>query len=118
LVKSQKDFGINLLGPTRTDYKWQAKAQQGFAAEYFQVDWQKQQVICPEGKISTSWSAYTHPNGKEMVKIKFAGEGLYCLQELVQMHHCCPADRYATQRRTSLGATGCSGQRKLRTIQE
>jgi transposase len=72
LVKSQKDFGVNLLGPTRPDYKWQAKAQQGFAAEYFQVDWQKQQVTCPEGKISTSWSAYTHPNGKEMVKIKFA----------------------------------------------
>jgi transposase len=79
LVKSQKDFGVNLLGPTRPDYKWQAKAKQGFAAEHFQVDWQKKQVTCPEGKISTSWSAYTHPNGKEMVKIKFAGEGLYRL---------------------------------------
>jgi transposase len=51
LVKSQKDFGVNLLGPTRPDYKWQAKAQQGFAAEHFQVDWHKQQVTCPEKSV-------------------------------------------------------------------
>jgi transposase len=72
LLTSQKEFGVDLLGPTRPDYKWQARAKQGFAAEHFQVDWQKQQAICPEGKISTSWSPALDVYGQETIKIKFA----------------------------------------------
>ena len=68
---------MDLLGPTRPDYKWQARAKQGFAAEYFQMDCgpppgQKQQAICPEGKISTSWSPALDVYGQETIKIKFA----------------------------------------------
>jgi transposase len=72
LVTSKQDYEVDLFGPTRPDYKWQAQAKEGFAAEFFRYDWQKQEAICPEGKISTSWSPYRTPSGLETVKIKFA----------------------------------------------
>ncbi len=69
---SQQDYGVDLVGPTRHDNKWQAQAKKGFAAEYFQIDWQKQQAICPEGKISSSWCTVKNIYGQQTVKIKFA----------------------------------------------
>jgi hypothetical protein len=38
--RSQQDYEIDLVGPTRADYKWQAKPQTGFDAGQFQIDWQ------------------------------------------------------------------------------
>jgi transposase len=77
LMDSRQDYGIDLFGPTRPDYKrsaaqWQAQAKEGFAAEHFNYDWQKREATCPEGKMSTSWSPYTTPSGLETVKNKFA----------------------------------------------
>jgi transposase len=56
LVSSQRDYGIRLLGPVLPDTSWQAKAGKGFDLAHFQVDWQGQQVICPQGQRSSSWS--------------------------------------------------------------
>ena len=39
LVRSKQDYGVALLGPTRADYKWQARAATGFDAGSFRVDW-------------------------------------------------------------------------------
>jgi transposase len=72
LESSRQDFGVDLLGPTRSDYQWQARTKDGYTAASFQLDWQKQEAICPLGKHSVSWSAYTAPSGIETVKIKFA----------------------------------------------
>lgn len=36
------------------------------------VDWEKQQAVCPEGKISSSWSEAITKTGKRMIKVKFA----------------------------------------------
>jgi transposase len=71
-MDSRQDYGVDLFGPTRPDYRWQAQAKEGFAAQFFNYNWHKQEVICPEGKISTSRSSYTTPSGVETVKIKFA----------------------------------------------
>jgi transposase len=56
LVSSQRDYGIRLLGPVLPDTSWQAKAGKGFDPAHFQVDWQGQQVICPQGQRSSYWS--------------------------------------------------------------
>ncbi|WP_114782988.1 IS1182 family transposase [Botryobacter ruber] len=72
LATSRQDFGVDLLGPSRANYQWQAQTKEGFAAASFQLDWQNQEAICPLGKHSVSWSAYTTPNGIETVKIKFS----------------------------------------------
>jgi transposase len=72
LVSSRRDFGIELLGPTRPDVKWQAHAGQGFAAENFQLDWEKQQATCPAGKTSISWTPAVDRRVNEVIKIKFS----------------------------------------------
>jgi transposase len=38
LVQSRQEYGVDLLGPTRADYHWQASAAEGFAAGDFRVD--------------------------------------------------------------------------------
>jgi transposase len=55
LCKSQ-DKGITLIGPPRKDKSWQAKIEGAYDHSYFQIDWEKQQVTCPNGKLSRSWT--------------------------------------------------------------
>jgi transposase len=49
LASSRTQFGVDLLGPTRSDYGWQAREQQRFDRSYFVVDWAARRVTCPEG---------------------------------------------------------------------
>jgi transposase len=55
LVSSQQKYGIRLLGPVLSDNSWQAKADKGFDLAHFQVDWQAQQMTCPQGRTSCRW---------------------------------------------------------------
>ena len=72
LVASKQDYGVDLYGPARGDQKRQAREGKGFAAEQFQVDWEQQQVICPQGCTSQSWTHTLDGRGRPVVKIKFA----------------------------------------------
>jgi transposase len=71
LAASQRDYGVELLGPTRPDSHWQAKEQKGFAASNFTIDWQKQQAICPQERRSVSWTP-AKDGQRDVIKIKFA----------------------------------------------
>src|SRR5262249_55011315 len=72
LVDSRQEYGVDLIGPTRPDYRWQAKAAEGFAAGDFEVDWEAQQATCPEGRASSSWTPAIDRGHNEVVKIKFS----------------------------------------------
>jgi transposase len=72
LVSSQQQYGVDLFGPTREDYHWQAREGSGFAADQFVVDWQQQCATCPAGKISSSWTPAQDRKGHAVIKIKFA----------------------------------------------
>ncbi len=74
LVNSQRDYGVDLIGPTRPDYRWQAKAGAGFAARDFRVDWEREQATCPEGRTSTSWSPAVDRGHNAVIKIKFSAK--------------------------------------------
>jgi transposase len=74
LVNSRQEFGVDLVGPTRPDYKWQAKAGEGLAASDFTIDWEGQQAICPEGRASTSWSPAVDRGHNDVIKIKFSAK--------------------------------------------
>src|SRR5687767_10950446 len=50
LLTSQRAYGVELLGPTRPDYRWQARAGQGFDAGSFVIDWERRQATCPLGR--------------------------------------------------------------------
>jgi transposase len=72
LVESQRDYGIDLIGPTRADNHWQSKTGTGFAASEFVIDWKAQQATCPAGKTSASWTPAIDRFKNDVIKIKFA----------------------------------------------
>jgi len=72
LHRSQQDYGIDLVGPTRADYKWQAQQQTGFDAGRFQIDWSTKHATCPEGCVSSSWTLAIDNRKNEVIKIKFS----------------------------------------------
>ncbi|HEY7062124.1 MAG TPA: IS1182 family transposase [Chloroflexota bacterium] len=73
LVSSRREYGVDLVGPTRLDYHWQAQERTGFALEHFQIDWANQQAICPEGHISNSWTPAVDRRDNQVIKVKFSG---------------------------------------------
>ena len=72
LVTSQQQYGVDLFGPTREDYHWQAREHTGFEAAQFVVDWQHECATCPAGKTSSSWTPAQDRRGNPVIKIKFA----------------------------------------------
>jgi transposase len=71
-VQSRDDYGVDLLGPTRLDYHWQARAGAGFDAQHFQIDWGQRHAICPAGKTSISWTPALDNRKNAVIKVKFS----------------------------------------------
>jgi transposase len=74
LVESQANYGVDLLGPTRLDYHWQARAGAGFDAQQFQIDWDQQHATCPAGKTSLSWTPTIDNRANPVIKVKFSSK--------------------------------------------
>ena len=72
LVSSREEYGVDLVGPTRPDYRWQAREGQGFAARDFVVNWQEEYALCPQGKKSAKWNPIVDRRGTAVIKIGFA----------------------------------------------
>ncbi len=72
LVSTQRDFGVDLVGPTRADYHWQAREKTGYAVQHFRINWEQHQAVCPQGKTSAGWSPTVDCQGNEVVNIKFS----------------------------------------------
>jgi transposase len=72
LLDTQKDYDVDLVGPTRRDYHWQGRADEGFAARDFTVDWDTEQVTCPAGRTSHSWTSAVDNRGADVIKVKFS----------------------------------------------
>jgi transposase len=54
LVSSHEDYGITLRGPARLNLNWQATVEGAYTVADFAVDWQRQQVHCPQGEAAIS----------------------------------------------------------------
>jgi transposase len=72
LLTSGPDDGIDLCGPVHEDSSWQAAAKQGFDAKQFEINWEAQTVICPEGQTSRRWKPTRDRHGNPVVSITFA----------------------------------------------
>jgi hypothetical protein len=72
LVESPQDYQIDLIGPTRANYRWQAREKTGFDTSQFRIDWQAEQAICPKGHTSSSWTPAIDNRKNEVIKIKFS----------------------------------------------
>lgn len=57
--------------PVRPDQSWQAQEQGAFGLDDFLIDWQAQQVTCPQGKISRHWKPEHGPRDKPTIQVQF-----------------------------------------------
>ncbi len=64
---------MDLVGPTRLDYHWQAQERTGFALEHVRIDRDKQRALCPEGHTSNSWTPAVDRRDNQVIKVKFPG---------------------------------------------
>jgi len=72
IVKSRKEYKLELTGPVRPNASWQASANQGFDISHFKIDWEAQKVTCPNGKISHNWRELRDHFNKEVVQARFS----------------------------------------------
>ena len=87
LVHSRDEQRIILRGPTRPSQGWQMQVAGAYTIEQFTVDWERQQVCCPQGKWATSWHERVEPDGAPYIIASFS------------RHDCqaCPARPLCTQ---------------------
>jgi len=69
LVQSQFDSGVDLVGPTLKTHWYQAET--GYDLTHFSIDWDAERVICPQGRVSSSWTP-VQDAGKSLIKVKFS----------------------------------------------
>lgn len=72
LVESHTHYDVDLLGPTRLDYHWQAQAGAGFDAQHFQIDGDQQRATCPAGKTRIRWTPALDNRENPVIKVKFS----------------------------------------------
>jgi transposase len=87
IVRSQKQYGVEVLGPVVQPGNWQAKADQGFDHSHFQIDWENKQVTCPQGTISKKWTVRQDadaPHVPYVIRAQFGKQD--CLACPVRVH--------------------------------
>ncbi|WP_169806582.1 transposase [Microtetraspora malaysiensis] len=73
LLMARKKYGISLVTPVLLDQSPQARAGTGYDRTAFTIDWEREQVTCPQGQASASWSP-CRQRGTESIVVKFGGE--------------------------------------------
>jgi hypothetical protein len=77
LVRSRRDHGVRLRGPTKPTNGWQRHGG-GLTVDAFRVDWRRREVTCPAGQTSSTWRTYdgaaveTGRGRDPYVKVRFA----------------------------------------------
>jgi transposase len=71
LVHSRDEQGITLRGPTRPSQGWQMQVAGAYTIEHFTVDWEQQQVCCPQGKWAASWHERVEQDGSPSIVAAF-----------------------------------------------
>ncbi len=72
LVNSREDYAIELRGPARPDPNWQAQMEGAYGLDQFAIDWDQQQVRCPQGKESVSWAERVNTEGHPFIQVRFS----------------------------------------------
>jgi transposase len=70
VLAKHAELDIELVGPLKQEGGWQHETGHGLSA--FQVDWDKQQVRCPQGHLSQNWCPGRHNRGEEVIWVRFS----------------------------------------------
>ena len=72
LVGSQRDHGISLEGPVRAMPRRQTEAEQSYEQRHFAIDWEREQVTCPQGRTSVTWRSGLDEAGAPRMRAVFS----------------------------------------------
>jgi transposase len=72
LAESKQTYGVDVVGPVQRDTSWQARANEGFDVACFAIDWEAQQVTCPQGQQSVLWSESKDTYDNPVIHVRFA----------------------------------------------
>lgn len=72
LVTLELHSKVNIVGPVPGDSSWQAQADAGFDLTHFTIDWQQQQVQCPQGQLSQRWSETVDARQQAVIHVQFS----------------------------------------------
>jgi transposase len=87
LVHSRDEQDMTLRGPSRPSQGWQMQVAGAYTFEQFTVDWEQQQVRCPQGKASVSWAERVGPAGHPFVQVRFSTQDCgTCAQRALCTH--------------------------------
>jgi transposase len=62
--------GITLIAPLLTTSTPQTRAG-GYTPDMFTIDWDHQQVTCPQGQPSATWSEHASSTGQDVITVRF-----------------------------------------------
>jgi transposase len=71
ILGARADHGVELVGPLPPDCGWQARDEGGFDLTRFDIDWDRRQVTCPNGKTARNWRQGTSRHGLPIVQATF-----------------------------------------------
>jgi transposase len=71
LVGSRRDHGISLQGPVRGVANQYARAEE-YEQRRFVINWEREQVTCPQGKTSVTWRAGRDQVGAPRIQAMFS----------------------------------------------
>lgn len=60
-----------MIGPVKVDTTWQAQVGKGFAVACFTIDWDQEQVTCPQGQVSQVWAHSKDHAGLPRIEVRF-----------------------------------------------
>lgn len=72
LVNVKEHYDVEIVGLVLPDTSWQAQANKGFDFTHFTIDWQNQQVCCPQGNCTRSWSEQPNRHGQTVISVHFS----------------------------------------------
>lgn len=72
LVGSQRDHGVSLEGPVRGMARRRTQAEQAYEQRHFTIDWEHEQVTCPQGKTSVTWRVGLDEVGAPRIQAVFS----------------------------------------------
>jgi transposase len=73
LVDSRADYAVTLHGPVQVNRRWQANTPDAYQIDDFTIDWNAEQVTCPNDKQSVYWSRRKDKrNDNDLIYVLFA----------------------------------------------
>ena len=72
VLAKERKRGTEVVGPVSATPGWQNEQKTGMGAQEFEIDWEHQRAICPEGQHSLPWRERKDERGNVTLKMSFA----------------------------------------------